>query len=1270
MSPLNQSGMSLPFKWTVASSAGRSNLAHVFALFHTTSASTSDACYIHYDASSNLVYLADNASSSWLGGLAPTSDYIAENAQCTIFGTGTSSVNPASSGTQLELTLTVSFKSAFSGNKNEYLYALDGSGVDTGWQEMGTWTVPGPSPVTFNTTPSGLSLQVDGVTYTTPVTLQLSPGNHTVNASIAQGSPAGTRYIFQSWSDSGAAQHTVTTPAAGFTANFTTQYQLTTSANPAAGGTVNPASNWYDLGTPATVTANPNSGYLFTGFSGSTTSTANPFTFTINGPNNLIAGFSVAPPTVSITPPSGAGASQILTAVYIDPVAYGQITEALLLVNSSASTASACYVKWTPGNHFYLRNETDSAWMEGTAASVENSRCRLDAPANGAKGVGQTLTVNFGLTFFSPFSGAKQVYLTTTTGLGTASWQAKGTWTVDRTSGDYTVTAITPSAAGAHMATVQFQYAVRAIGGIDGSTVRVRNQGVYIQNTLNCLGGWNQQGGWDPATRTGTVTLWITLANGCYDQTTFTPEVSWESGGGSGVSKTTTDTTFTCCITAPVSITITPTSTTLRAGQYVRLTAKVEGTDNKNVTWNNPTNGTIDNTGYAMVIYTAPASISTTQYVVLTAHSNQDPSKVASATITLQPAAPTEVPKYVISGTVTQADGSAFGPISINVTGDQAQTVSTLPDGTYSTPSLPAGHYTVKPSSDYGAATPTTYDLVEPRSGNHVMKPFRISPNNVFPPVDESPVESRGVLSVTANGIPKAYDFWWTNSHINSLDIQWPGCWVKPIGSSASYSNSDQSIEVSYTPDASGPHFVITFKAPVNAVLGFRDVVCRYGGKDVVGWDIISIEAADPTVKLISVTWGVSEGAIQSLRKTSAAVAGWSTDTFASDGAVPIDNTTWIDPTGSGTPTTKDPICYLMHSKPAIASAVLKRFPPVSGTAVVRVLASPAELTFAPQTVEFGVDGAATTPEFPSTSGIDKVHNQDYTLTWSISFDNGQTFQNFATTTQKIFVSYAGAQGIMIGGGQQGSATAKRMDYSTRAAEGKTAITGDSQNYGITEAIVSAVAHSVDYGSGVLGRSLVSAQDFWSLLDANPRANADCLALAGLGAFAVAQVGVPAGYSWAYPPLAAPAAPDVTDSTRDSGWQLPQQYQDHPGITYNYSIVYYVPGPHAGYYNEIEGFFTVSDGGVTKAFTVGPPAGPILSTTCAVFPNTDDNKLKFNVISKTLLGLEPIGQDPPQLRLYWRDNNIHSATAPEQGPKDLVRTNCQPTDLTKANPIQ
>jgi len=125
--PLTQS-----FTWTVSSPAGRSDLSHVFALFNTTSSSTANACYIHYDASSNLVYLADNASTTWLGGFAPSSSGSIGNSQCTIAGTN-SSPNPTSAGTQLGLTLNVTFNAAsFSGNTNEYLYALDGSGVSTG----------------------------------------------------------------------------------------------------------------------------------------------------------------------------------------------------------------------------------------------------------------------------------------------------------------------------------------------------------------------------------------------------------------------------------------------------------------------------------------------------------------------------------------------------------------------------------------------------------------------------------------------------------------------------------------------------------------------------------------------------------------------------------------------------------------------------------------------------------------------------------------------------------------------------------------------------------------------------------------------------------------------------------------------------------------------------------------------------------------------------------------------------------------------------------
>ncbi len=166
------------FTWTVSSPAGQSNLSHVFALFNTTSTSTANACYIHYDASTNLVYLADNASTDWLGGFVPSSSGSATNSQCTIAGTG-ASPNPTSAGTQLGLTLNVTFNAvSFSGNKNAYLYALDGSGVSTGWQQMGTWTVPAPPAPDFTLTAVSNTYYVQTGVYSYPsYTLIVTPQN-------------------------------------------------------------------------------------------------------------------------------------------------------------------------------------------------------------------------------------------------------------------------------------------------------------------------------------------------------------------------------------------------------------------------------------------------------------------------------------------------------------------------------------------------------------------------------------------------------------------------------------------------------------------------------------------------------------------------------------------------------------------------------------------------------------------------------------------------------------------------------------------------------------------------------------------------------------------------------------------------------------------------------------------------------------------------------------------------------------------------------------
>ena len=103
--------------------------------------------------------------------------------------------------------------------------------------------------ITVTTNPAGRQIVVDGTTYTAPQTFTwVVDSQHTLNVSSPQSGSTGTRFVFSSWSDGGAQSHTITTPSASttYTANFTTQYSLSTATSPLAGGTVNPAgTNWY-----------------------------------------------------------------------------------------------------------------------------------------------------------------------------------------------------------------------------------------------------------------------------------------------------------------------------------------------------------------------------------------------------------------------------------------------------------------------------------------------------------------------------------------------------------------------------------------------------------------------------------------------------------------------------------------------------------------------------------------------------------------------------------------------------------------------------------------------------------------------------------------------------------------------------------------------------------------------------------------------------------------------------------------------------------------
>jgi uncharacterized repeat protein (TIGR02543 family) len=74
-----------------------------------------------------------------------------------------------------------------------------------------------------------------------------------------------------------------------------TQYELTT--NVVGSGSVNPSSGTYNAGAMVTLTATPDAGHQFSGWSGDLTGSTNPATITMNANKNITATFTALPPT-------------------------------------------------------------------------------------------------------------------------------------------------------------------------------------------------------------------------------------------------------------------------------------------------------------------------------------------------------------------------------------------------------------------------------------------------------------------------------------------------------------------------------------------------------------------------------------------------------------------------------------------------------------------------------------------------------------------------------------------------------------------------------------------------------------------------------------------------------------------------------------------------------------------------------------------------------------------------------------------------------------
>lgn len=294
---------------------------------------------------------------------------------------------------------------------------LDTAPVDSNFKGVSFAPTIPAGDVEVTTVPSGLTVTSSGSgcaasTFTTPQTLSWTPGSScTLSVVSPQTGGTGVQYAFSQWEDgTTSTSHTVTAPSttATYTATFTTDYQLTTAAG--TGGTVS-AGGFYPSGTTATITATPTNGYCFVDFTGTTTSTSNPFSLLMTSPQSITANFVQGSGLYS--PASGStlsGTSATFswcavanaTAYWLDigKEAGGNEYEqsgslpsstTSLNVNSLPSDGSTIYATW-----YYLVNGSwQSTGYTYTAVGGSATKGTITSPTPGSTLTGSSVTFNW-----------------------------------------------------------------------------------------------------------------------------------------------------------------------------------------------------------------------------------------------------------------------------------------------------------------------------------------------------------------------------------------------------------------------------------------------------------------------------------------------------------------------------------------------------------------------------------------------------------------------------------------------------------------------------------------------------------------------------------------------------------------------------------------------------------------------------------------------------------------------------------------------------------
>ena len=134
VTPSGGAGPVQTFSFVFSDGQSAANLSAAAILF-APSLTYPNSCFLIYDRNRGTIQLEwDNMTGADAKPIDST--LTLENSQCRI---GTTALN--TSGLSNTITVNITFKSAFPGLKNIYLYGADTDGtINTGWVQKGTWT--------------------------------------------------------------------------------------------------------------------------------------------------------------------------------------------------------------------------------------------------------------------------------------------------------------------------------------------------------------------------------------------------------------------------------------------------------------------------------------------------------------------------------------------------------------------------------------------------------------------------------------------------------------------------------------------------------------------------------------------------------------------------------------------------------------------------------------------------------------------------------------------------------------------------------------------------------------------------------------------------------------------------------------------------------------------------------------------------------------------------------------------------------------------------